>query len=116
MCILSKGFDEGGLLEGVFECVPPKLGFAAVATVNAAIITLAKAFADKGIKDGVQVNRVVPGAITHFAERGFAARCTRPRSWWRWEADFAIIAFMLIHHDSANSGAQVRDQWRADCV
>jgi 3-oxoacyl-[acyl-carrier protein] reductase len=31
----------------------PKPGFAAVATINAAIIVLAKAFAEQGIKDGV---------------------------------------------------------------
>jgi len=37
----------------------PKPGFAAVATVNAAIIALAKAFAEQG----VQVNSVVPGAV-----------------------------------------------------
>ena len=41
----------------------PKPGFAAVATVNAAIIALAKAFAEQGIKDGVQVNSVMPGAV-----------------------------------------------------
>ena len=41
----------------------PKPGFAAVAAVNAAIIALAKAFAEKGVKDGVQVNSVVPGAV-----------------------------------------------------
>src|SRR6202789_1633350 len=41
----------------------PNPGFAAVATVNAAIIALAKAFAEQGIKDGVQVNSVVPGAV-----------------------------------------------------
>src|SRR5207253_8261430 len=41
----------------------PKPGFAAVATTNAAIIALAKAFAEQGIKDGVQVNSVVPGAV-----------------------------------------------------
>jgi 3-oxoacyl-[acyl-carrier protein] reductase len=41
----------------------PKPGFAAVATINAAIIALAKAFAEQGIKDGVQVNSVVPGAV-----------------------------------------------------
>jgi 3-oxoacyl-[acyl-carrier protein] reductase len=34
----------------------PKPGFAAVATINAAIIALAKAFAEQGIQDGVQVN------------------------------------------------------------
>jgi 3-oxoacyl-[acyl-carrier protein] reductase len=41
----------------------PKPGFAAVAAVNAAVIALAKAFAEQGIKDGVQVNSVVPGAV-----------------------------------------------------
>jgi 3-oxoacyl-[acyl-carrier protein] reductase len=41
----------------------PKPGFAAVATTNAAIIALAKAFAEQGIKDGVQVNSVVPGPV-----------------------------------------------------
>ena len=53
MCILSKGFDEGGLLKGVFQCVPPKPGFA---SVNVAIIALAKSFADQGVKGRVQVN------------------------------------------------------------
>jgi 3-oxoacyl-[acyl-carrier protein] reductase len=41
----------------------PKPGFAAVAAVNAAIIALAKAFAEQGVQDGVQVNSVVPGAV-----------------------------------------------------
>ncbi|HTF62418.1 MAG TPA: SDR family oxidoreductase [Edaphobacter sp.] len=41
----------------------PKPGFAAVAAINAAIIAIAKAFAEQGIKDGVQVNSVVPGAV-----------------------------------------------------
>jgi 3-oxoacyl-[acyl-carrier protein] reductase len=41
----------------------PKPGFAAVAAVNAAIIALAKAFAEQGIRDGVQVNSVVPGPV-----------------------------------------------------
>jgi len=41
----------------------PKPGFAAVAAINAAIIALAKAFAEQGIRDGVQVNSVVPGAV-----------------------------------------------------
>jgi 3-oxoacyl-[acyl-carrier protein] reductase len=41
----------------------PKPAFAAVAATNAAIIALAKAFAEQGIKDGVQVNSVVPGAV-----------------------------------------------------
>jgi Dehydrogenases with different specificities (related to short-chain alcohol dehydrogenases) len=41
----------------------PKPGNAAVATINAAINALAKAFAEQGIKDGVQVNSVSPGAV-----------------------------------------------------
>jgi 3-oxoacyl-[acyl-carrier protein] reductase len=41
----------------------PKPGFAAVAATNAAVSALAKAFAEQGIKDGIQVNSVVPGAV-----------------------------------------------------
>lgn len=49
----------------------PKPAFAAVAAVNAAIIALAKAFAEQGIKDGVQVNSVVPGAVMTGRRRSF---------------------------------------------
>jgi 3-oxoacyl-[acyl-carrier protein] reductase len=49
----------------------PKPGFAAVAAINAAIIALAKAFAEQGIQDGVQVNSVVPGAIMTGRRRSF---------------------------------------------
>ncbi len=49
----------------------PKPGFAAVATINAAIIALAKAFAEQGIKDGIQVNSVVPGAVLTGRRRSF---------------------------------------------
>lgn len=49
----------------------PKPGFAAVAAVNAAIIALAKAFAEQGLKDGVQVNSVVPGAVMTGRRRSF---------------------------------------------
>ncbi len=49
----------------------PKPGFAAVATVNAAIIALAKAFAEQGIKDGIQVNSVVPGPVMTGRRRSF---------------------------------------------
>jgi 3-oxoacyl-[acyl-carrier protein] reductase len=41
----------------------PKAASAAVGTINAAIEALAKAFADRGVTDGVQVNSVSPGAI-----------------------------------------------------
>jgi 3-oxoacyl-[acyl-carrier protein] reductase len=49
----------------------PKPGFAAVATINAAIIALAKAFAEQGIKDGIQVNSVVPGPVMTDRRRSF---------------------------------------------
>jgi len=49
----------------------PKPGFAAVAAINAAIIALAKAFSEQGIKDGVQVNSVVPGAVMTGRRRSF---------------------------------------------
>jgi 3-oxoacyl-[acyl-carrier protein] reductase len=41
----------------------PKAPYAAVGTINAAIVALAKAFADRGIEDGVQVNSVLPGPV-----------------------------------------------------
>jgi 3-oxoacyl-[acyl-carrier protein] reductase len=41
----------------------PKAPYAAVGTINAAIVALAKAFSDRGIADGVQVNSVLPGAV-----------------------------------------------------
>jgi len=49
----------------------PKPDFAAVAATNAAIIALAKAFAEQGIKDGVQVNSIVPGAVMTGRRRSF---------------------------------------------
>jgi 3-oxoacyl-[acyl-carrier protein] reductase len=49
----------------------PKPGFAAVAAVNGAIIALAKAFSEQGIKDGVQVNSVVPGAVMTGRRQSF---------------------------------------------
>jgi NAD(P)-dependent dehydrogenase (short-subunit alcohol dehydrogenase family) len=41
----------------------PKAPYAAVGTINAAIVALAKSFADRGIEDGVQVNSVLPGPV-----------------------------------------------------
>lgn len=41
----------------------PKPGFAAVATLNAAICALAKAFAEQGLSDGIQVNSLLPGPV-----------------------------------------------------
>lgn len=52
----------------------PKPGFAAVAAINAAIIALAKAFAEQGIKDGVQVNSVVPGPVMTGRRESFFSK------------------------------------------
>ena len=41
----------------------PKAPYAAVGTINAAIVAMAKAFSDRGIADGVQVNSVLPGPV-----------------------------------------------------
>ena len=56
----------------------PKPDFAAVATVNAAIIALAKAFAEQGIKDGVQVNSVVPGPVMTNRRKSFMEKWAQP--------------------------------------
>jgi 3-oxoacyl-[acyl-carrier protein] reductase len=58
------------LLSGL-AAYDPKPGFAAVAATNAAIIALAKAFAEQGIKDGVQVNSVSPGAVMTGRRQSF---------------------------------------------
>jgi 3-oxoacyl-[acyl-carrier protein] reductase len=41
----------------------PTASAAAVGVINAAIVALAKAFADRGLRDGVQVNSVSPGPV-----------------------------------------------------
>ena len=52
----------------------PKAPFAAVATINAAIVALAKAFADRGIADGVQVNSVLPGPVMTGRRKSYLER------------------------------------------
>src|ERR1700761_7108963 len=41
----------------------PTASAAAVGVINAAIVALAKAFADRGLRDGIQVNSVSPGPV-----------------------------------------------------
>jgi 3-oxoacyl-[acyl-carrier protein] reductase len=53
------------------SAVFPKAPYAAVGTINAAIIALAKAFSDRGITDGVQVNSVSPGAVMTGRRRSY---------------------------------------------
>jgi 3-oxoacyl-[acyl-carrier protein] reductase len=45
------------------SALAPKPAFAAVATINAAIVAMARAFAERGIKEGIQVNSVLPGPV-----------------------------------------------------
>lgn len=49
----------------------PKAPYAAVGTINAAITALAKAFSDRGIVDGVQVNSVLPGPVMTGRRRSY---------------------------------------------
>jgi NAD(P)-dependent dehydrogenase (short-subunit alcohol dehydrogenase family) len=49
----------------------PKAPYAAVGTINAAIVALAKAFSDRGITDGVQVNSVLPGPVLTGRRRSY---------------------------------------------
>jgi 3-oxoacyl-[acyl-carrier protein] reductase len=53
------------------SAVFPKPAYAAVATINAAIVALAKAFSEQGIKDSVQVNSVLPGPIMTGRRRSY---------------------------------------------
>jgi 3-oxoacyl-[acyl-carrier protein] reductase len=66
-----KASNGSVVLTSGSAALDPKPGFAAVATINAAIIALAKAFAEQGIKDGVQVNSVVPGAVMTGRRQSF---------------------------------------------
>ena len=63
------------------SAVFPKAPYAAVGAINAAIIALAKAFSDRGIGDGVQVNSVLPGPVMTGRRRSYlehwASRSTR---------------------------------------
>jgi 3-oxoacyl-[acyl-carrier protein] reductase len=49
----------------------PEAPYAAVGTINAAIVALAKAFSDRGITDGVQVNSVLPGPVMTGRRRSY---------------------------------------------
>jgi 3-oxoacyl-[acyl-carrier protein] reductase len=56
------------------SAVFPKAPYAAVGTINAAIVALAKAFADRGIEDGVQVNSVLPGPVMTGRRQSYLER------------------------------------------
>ena len=45
------------------SALTPKASLDAVGTINAAILALAKAFAERGVEDGIQVNAILPGSV-----------------------------------------------------
>lgn len=45
------------------SAITPKPSLGAVSTINAAILAMAKAFAERGLADGVQVNTILPGPV-----------------------------------------------------
>jgi 3-oxoacyl-[acyl-carrier protein] reductase len=57
----------------------PKAPYAAVGTINAAIVALAKAFSDRGIVDGVQVNSVLPGPVMTNRRRTYLEKWAAAR-------------------------------------
>lgn len=59
------------------SAVFPRAPYAAVGTINAAIVALAKAFSDRGIADGVQVNSVLPGPVMTGRRRSYLERWAR---------------------------------------
>jgi 3-oxoacyl-[acyl-carrier protein] reductase len=83
----------------------PKPSFAAVAAINA-IIALAKAFAEQGIKDGVQVNSVVPGAVMTGRRQSFFEKWVATTQPYRGRGDEEV---------SGASRHQSLRQARGDC-
>jgi 3-oxoacyl-[acyl-carrier protein] reductase len=58
-----KGSNGSVVITSGTSALAPKASLAAVGVINAAISALAKAFADRGATDGVQVNAVLPGPV-----------------------------------------------------
>jgi 3-oxoacyl-[acyl-carrier protein] reductase len=81
--------------------VDPKPGNAAVAAINAAIDALAKAFAEQGIKDGVQVNSVSPGAVMTGRRRAFFEK-------WAPAHNADLMSYLVSPAAKWMTGASVR--------
>lgn len=61
------------------SALAPKPALAAVGTINAAITALAKAFSERGIVDGVQVNSVLPGPVITDRRNAMVAKYAEAR-------------------------------------
>lgn len=107
----------------------PKAPYAAVGTINAAIVALAKAFSDRGIADGVQVNSVLPGAVMTGRRRSYRAlgaaaqhdsrgsdreipAGSRHRTLWRAGGDRRTDGLSGIAACPLDDGRDVADGWR----
>jgi len=104
----------------------PKAAAAAVGTINAAINALAKAFAERGVSDGVQVNSVLPGPVVTERRLAMLAKYAEARglpmeeAMLRYAADAGIsrlgqpeevahlIAFMVAPATRWMTGAAIR--------
>jgi NAD(P)-dependent dehydrogenase (short-subunit alcohol dehydrogenase family) len=75
----------------------PKPGNAAVAAIDAAINALAKAFAEQGIKDGVQANSVSPGAVMTGRRQAFVENLLLPTI-SRWKKQSRNFQSKLASH------------------
>jgi 3-oxoacyl-[acyl-carrier protein] reductase len=56
------------------SAIVPKASLGAVGTINAAISAMAKAFAERGIGDGVRVNSILPGPVMTDRRRAMLQR------------------------------------------
>jgi 3-oxoacyl-[acyl-carrier protein] reductase len=66
-----KAANGSVALMSVNSALFPKAPYAAVGTINAAIVALSKAFSDRGMTDRVQVNSVLPGPVMTGRRRSY---------------------------------------------
>lgn len=62
------------------SAITPKASLAAVGTINAAISALAKAFAERGVAENVQVNSVLPGPVMTDRRRSMLEKYAAARN------------------------------------
>lgn len=61
------------------SALAPKAGAAAIGAINAAVSALAKAFSERGVTDGVQVNSILPGPVLTDRRRAMLAKYSESR-------------------------------------